>query len=84
MSFIAKLLISVNKPNLGLPHLLDALEKMNAFGLKHWNPDFALITLMEIYDGLQAQQDEALGEQIARVLDSISMLSPAMAVRLAG
>ena len=82
---IAKLLISAGKQRLALPHLSDILEKINQFGLEYWDPDFALNALTVVYDSLQAQQDEeALHEQIASVLDSISKLSPAVAVRLAG
>ncbi len=81
---IAKLLISARKQRLALPHLSDILEQMNKFGLEYWDPDFALNALTVVYDCLQAQQDETLQDQVASVLDSISKLSPAAAVRLAG
>jgi len=81
---IARLLISARKPRLALPHWLDIIEKMNTFGTECWDPDFALKTLTAVFDGLKAQQDEALQEQIAGVLNSISKLSPVTALRLAG
>lgn len=81
---IARLLNNAGKPNLALPHLFDILDKIDAFGLENWDPDFALNALTVVYDGLQAQQDETLEDKIASVLGSISKLSPAAAVRLAG
>lgn len=78
----ARLLVSAKKPRLALPHLLEILEEIDRHGLENWNPGLALEALIQVYSGLKTQKKEKMQARAEEVLDRISRLNPAAAVRL--
>lgn len=81
---LSRILISVGKLELARPHLEEILKQIDAFNLEAWDPEMTIDGLGAVYSGLVDEEDENSKLQLKKVVDALSRISPAAAVKILG
>jgi len=79
---LSQILISSKKANLAIPHLYQILQDIETYRLEDWDPDLAIEGLKVVWEGYNANPGEEFPAKSIEILNRITKIDPAEALRL--
>lgn len=79
---LCRILLGSTFKHVASPHLEQVIADIDNYQLEKWDPDMALRGLVLAWTGFQAMADNRYGERTDALLNRISRLDPAEALRL--
>ena len=79
---LCQILLGSTFKHVASPHLEQVIADIDNYHLEKWDPDVALRGLVLAWTGFQAMADDRYGERADALLNRISRLDPAEALRL--